>query len=93
MVALLFTHNSPVELPALPAGTALGALAPTCTGPTFTTAPALSFRNSPGVPEAVLIASWPSASPEAVGRLLAVDERRCLTVEAIVMEAEPKRRH
>lgn len=90
MVVLLFTHSSPSELPELPAGETLGAVEPTCVGPTFTTPLALSTKYSPGVPEAVLIASRPSAKPEAVGRLLAVEERRCFTGVVMIGDAPIK---
>ena len=78
-VPLVSSHCSPLLLPAWPPapGLTFGAVAPTCTGPIFTESPLLSLKNKPGLTRLVFIANCPSLIAAGVGRLLAVDERRC----------------
>ena len=59
-LALVSSQPSPTEFPALPpvAGATLGAVVPTCIGPTFIrSAPVESLKNKPGLAALVLIAS------------------------------------
>ena len=49
LAPLVSSQASPLLLPVLPAGVALGAVVPTWIGPILTTAPALSLKNAPGL--------------------------------------------
>ena len=64
-------------------GAAFGAELPISAGPILTITPAASSKNTPGVPVFVLIESSPSSRAVVVGRLLAVEERRCCTLTAM----------
>ena len=69
-------QSSPTVFPAYPVGAELGALVPTCAGPSFMSELSLKRMNNPGSAELKFTIGIPSDSDNGLGLSCSIEDRR-----------------